>query len=281
MRLSASQLSSFSRCQLAYFYDRQPGATREVGSATSYGSVWHHAVHVMERMWSTPLNVIDADARDKAVATFNHYWQPENITEVAEPVSFYYPRQTWAGLRARGEKTLRDYADLRSTDDAKVLALEYPFEVAIPGTDHTISGFVDKLTVRYYRRKAYISVEDFKTGYKPTYLRHHIQGHVYCFASTQRAFWDGFDDGDAWYEATKDWSRKFLWIDAKTVAHSDGGWRDDQDYRRLALMVNGVARVKESGNFVPTLTGDVCQYCPHRSYCGDIGLPEDNQGAPA
>lgn len=279
MRFSASQLAAYQRCPLQYFYDRSGEYPRLESSATAYGTVLHHCVHHIER--SRANSRPPEEYLREAIATWNHYWLPENIAEInGQPIDFYLPRSTWAGLRARGEMVLREYVDLVKNDDSQVLALEHPFEVQVEGTEHTISGFVDRLSIRLYKRKPYISLDDWKTGKVQYNLRHNVQGHVYAYASTRPEFWEPFDNGQEIYEKTKDWPRRFRWISLKDNKHHDGGWRVEQDYRRLAMQVQAVAASKEAGIYVPTLSGESCTYCPYKDSCGGIGLPADDAGEP-
>jgi hypothetical protein len=266
---------------LRYAYSRDPSIPTEQGSAGAYGTVVHHACHVMERMWDAPKGEVDPKAVATAVSTFNHFWHPDNIHELTDPVDFYYPRQSWAGLRARGEKCLRDYAELRKNEDVQVLGLEYPFEVPVAGTDHTISGFVDRFGIKKFKGKPYLSLDDLKTGKQPAWLRHHVQGHVYAYATTQPEFWEAFANGPQLHAAFASYARRFRWIDLKNIKYVDGGWRSEQDYHRLALACNEVARSVEAGIYPPSLSGDTCTFCDYRAICGDVPLPADDEGAPA
>jgi len=276
-----STIGAWQRCAMQAHY-LASGAPREQLSATAYGSVVHHALHVLERYGDL----------DQALATFEHYWHPDNIGELCDPVDVWLPRQTYGGLRSRGLRALRDYADLARSDEADILALEYTFTVPITGTDHDLTGTVDRLTIRKQRTIPYLSLDDHKTGKKPAYLRHAVQGTAYCYATTQRAFWDGFDaapvqlhrrgelDGAALFELTKTWARRFRWIDLMHIEHHDGGWRSERDYARLRMAVNQIAACIDADIYPMTLSGDTCTYCAFRSICGGIGIASDDEGAP-
>ena len=175
---------------------------------------------------------------------------------------------------------LEDYAELRAHDDATVLALEYPFEVPLVGTEHTLSGYIDKLAVRKYQRAPVLSHDDYKSGRTKTYLRHDVQGHVYCYASTQLEFWAPFGDrAEELWQAYLPLARRFRWVSLRDNKKVDT-WRTERDYDRLRLMVNGVAKAVENGIFIPTLNGQACEYCDFADICGDVPLPADDDGRP-
>src|ERR1017187_2664680 len=79
-----SDLSSYSRCaQQKKLNDQGRDADLgrpEVLSMTAYGSVMHHAIHVLEK-----LNFDKRpDALEKAHSTFDYYWDPANISGIPE-----------------------------------------------------------------------------------------------------------------------------------------------------------------------------------------------------
>lgn len=288
--MSASQLDDYDRCGLQYAYRRDKTKPRVQGSAAAYGTVMHHGLHVMERAWAEPAGngVVDQAALAQAIATFEHYWHPQNIGQLTEPVQEWQRGHDWAGLKARGGYKLTAYADRRANDDAVVLALEYPFEVPVVGTrdeitgePHTISGYIDKLAVRRYYRKPYLSSDDYKTGKTKSYLRHHVQGHTYCYAPTRKEFWTGFGErGPELYDYYFDLPKRFRWESLSDDKYADT-WRGEQDWRRLALMVDAVAAAVQRGIFIPTLDGSTCNYCDYTAICGDTPLPADDHGRPA
>lgn len=291
MRLSASQLIAYDACGLRFLYDRSPDYPSRETSAQAFGTVVHHCLHVLERAWSAPVDQLDQAALDQALATFEHFWLPENVGQLTngKRIEMWLRSHTWAGLNERGPMLIASYADRRAHDDADVLALEYPFEVPVIGTldpetgqPHTISGFIDKLAVRRYSRKPYLSSDDFKTGKTATYLRHHVQGHVYCYATTRPEFWTGFgaDKAQELYEAYAPLARRFRWVSLSDEKQSDS-WRGEQDWKRLALMVNAVAKAKANNIYLPTLDGSTCNICDHVDHCGDVPLPDDDHGRPA
>jgi hypothetical protein len=299
-----SDLSAWSRCQLQKFYYDQakadPTAPQpQALSATVYGTVMHYAVQQMEQAMHAGRD----DALQLGIATFEHYWHPENVELIAERVTEWLPRQTYGGLRERGKRVLRDYYDLLRTEDSFLLALEYEFHVplVIGDVTHTLSGTIDRLSIRKHYTKPYVSVDDNKTGRVPTYLRYNMQGTAYAYATTLPDFWDdvpaedvariesmfeswGYRLYDAGYMASKDErplaSRRFRWIDLKDLKFIDGGWRNERDYARLHLAVDAYVRGCEAGVYSVNTTGEICRYCPFRKTCGGLGLPDENAGQP-
>lgn len=286
-----SDLGAYARCpQQKYLYDKMEAEGRRelTLSATVYGTVVHHAMETFERLHHEGR----ADALDVALATFLHYWLPENIGDL-EPggIDIWLPRQTYGGLRERGTKVIRDYADLIKSDTGKLLALEYQFSVPllIDGRQHTLTGTADRISQRLHLRKPYLNVEDFKTGKVPTYLRYNMQFSAYTWASTQREFWDGFDDPERAYELTKDWPRRGTWVDMHTVTRKDAGWRSEADYGRLMVALREYVKAVEAEVYPLSIKGDVCMFCPFGrehpvtkapAECGGIALADEEDGRP-
>ena len=313
-----SDLSSFGRCQLQkYYYDRaaaDPTAPQPRSlSATVYGTVVHYALMLLERLHHEG----DESALDVAVSTFHHYWHPDNLHVLTgERIDDWLPRQTYAGLKARGERAITDYFRILRTDvDSTLLGLEYQFAVPIQVGDrtHTLTGTIDKLKVGRYQRKPYISLDDFKTGKQPTYLRWNMQGTAYGYATTRREFWLGWAESGmgelpSFDEDTltnlegmfRSWgfrllndgtspegdedlrlaSRKFRWINMQEIKIADGGWRNTRDYARLKLAIDGYVRSCEAGTYSVNHIGEICVYCPFKRDCGGVGLPPESSGAP-
>ena len=306
-----SDLSSWSYCPLRKFYEDRARADEnaaqpEALSATEYGTVMHYVLMNMEQAVHEGAD----NALEQALASFEHYWQPENISAIATPITEWLPRQTYGGLRERGRITIKAYYELLQGDDSVLLALEYQFAIPVElgGRLHTLTGTVDRISVRRQSRKPYISADDFKTGKQVTYLRHNQQGHAYAFATTQRAFWEGWPESGLGELETFDseaigrledlfssWgyalhsgshgelplaSRRFRWINLQDIKYVDGGWRTDRDYARLLLGIDGYIRSCEAGAYHPNLKGEPCKFCSFRKTCGGVGLPAENAGAP-
>lgn len=308
-----SDLSSWSRCQLQkFYYDRaraNPEAPQpESLSATVYGTVVHYALMILEQALSEGTEPDEALAL--AIRTFEHYWEPQHLAELGERVTVWLPRQTYGGLRERGRIAIRDYYKLRCTDQSWLLALEYQFAVPVQIGDvtHTLTGTIDRLSLRKQARKPYLSLDDYKTGKQPTYLRHNMQGSAYAYASSRPEFWSGWEESGMGSLMTFDpdmtarietmfgsWgyrlhagspgdaplaSRRFRWINLQEIKFADGGWRHERDYARLHLAIDGYVRACEQGIYAVNQSGEVCTYCPFRKVCGGIGLPAEEAGAP-
>lgn len=311
-----SDLSSWSRCNLQKHYEDLAKADpsqvqREALSATVFGTVVHYALLTLEKLHHAGKE----EALDIGLSTFDHYWDPQNISQIAEQVTVWISTHTHGGMRERGRTMLRSYYELLRKDDGKLLALEYQFEVPlhVDGRQHTLTGTLDRLALRKWYGTPYLSIEDFKTGKQPYYLRQNIQGTAYAYASMQPEFWQSdffpsFDqatlDGIERYlakfryrlhEGTREWwwsgvarvqvpdiaGRRFRWINMQEIKYADGGWRGPHDYERLRIAVAAYVRAQEEAIYSPTLDGVVCQYCSFQRICGGVGLPERSHGEPA
>ena len=285
MLLHQSDLKSFSRCGEQFRLQRE-GAPRQQLSATAFGSVMHHALHVLERTQNI----------DAAIETFEFYWHPLNIEAICEPVDIWITAQSYGSLRKRGLDTLRKYHDLGKYKEGELLALEFEFVVPLHGTvdretgePHYLGGTVDRLNLTRHLRKPVVNIEDFKTGNRPNYLRHDLQGTAYAFASEQPEFWvgnpdwstDGFglDRGTELLQRVDGAARRFTWIDLKKFAYVDGGFRGPNDYERFRLAAQRIADSIQAGIFPLHLSGEHCQHCPFRAICGGVGL-DDRDGDP-
>jgi len=306
MRLSASQLSAFERCPTQYRFERVEGRPGEALSATVYGTVTHHAVHTFERtvheLMDQGLDIYAAleRAKQRALDTFDYYWHPKHLNEVAGVqqidvwIGYGAYRDTYGLLRQKGFDAIEKYAEMWRADKHQLLSLEHPFEVPVVGTideitgePHTISGYVDRLGLRWKNRNPILDTDDWKTGRKKAYLRHHIGLTVYSYASTQVEFWKPFEaqgvSAEEMHERFAALPRHTVWYDLKNFDRCDGGYRSDRDYARLARAVSEMAKSVQAGIFPLRISGETCQYCPHRGYCPEpgIGLPDEDEGAPA
>jgi RecB family exonuclease len=306
-----SDLGAWARCQLQKYYVERArldltAPQPEQLSATAFGTVMHYALMLLEQLHHEG----DNTACEKAVATFEHYWHPDNIEKLTSGrITQWLPRQTYGSLRDRGRRSLRDYYKLLCKDEANLLALEYQFAVPIRvnGRTHTLTGTIDKLNVAFSYSKPYVEIRDFKTGRQPTYLRYNQQGSAYAYSTTRLEFWTGWDesgcdlfptfDGDTvgmlerTFAAHKfrlhhrhlvdhpEASRRFRWINMADLKNVDGGWRNEKDYARLKLALDAYVRANEAGVYSPTTTGEVCVYCAFRGVCGGVALPDESYGS--
>lgn len=301
-----SDLGAWERCQQQQVYYQQakadPTAPQPKAlSATVYGTVVHYALLNMEKMHHAGRE----DALEVGLAAFAKYWDPGNIEQIAEKPQVWLPRQSYGSMRDRGRAAIETYYRLLQKEDSKLLALEYTFSVPLIGADgrrHTLTGTVDRLSLRKFYGTPYLSIDDFKTGKQPTYLRYHVQGTAYAYASTLPEFWQSqehasFDDetmqaleeamarlryrlhsGSPGEDAVA--SRRFRWINLQTVKFADGGWRGPIDYERLATTVTRYVDAHEAENFQLNLTGEICVYCPFNTDCTGTGVADVDHGAP-
>ena len=306
MKIRQSDLGAAQRCfQQKHLMDEEAagGKRGETNSATVLGTVTHYAAMILEQLHHEGR----PDALDVAVATFEHYWRHENVTEL-EPagINVWLPKQTWGGLQIRGRKALRDYYELLTRDEGKLLALEYEWDVPyeLDGETHQLHGTADRLAIRLYKNQPYLSVEDFKTGKRPTYLRYLTQWTVYSYASTRPEFWVDFGDLlDPLIESLRsprkkkqfalydDGSglplipRRGRWINLgqqEVVSLHDVGWRTDHDYARMRVQLREYVNANKAGVFPLTLSGETCMYCPfsRNGACGGVPIPELEAGTP-
>lgn len=268
MIIHQSDLQSMQRC--GEQHRRQLGGDRgKQLSATAYGSVLHHALHTLERERDLQL----------AINTFEHYWHPLNIEMICEPVEEWIARQSYGGLARQGVELLKRYWDLKQYDETdEVLALEIPFVVPIGDTGHELAGTIDRLTIRPFRKKQCVCVDDWKSGKKKSYLKHNVQHIAYSYATTRPEFWlgnpkhhtEGFGEhGPALMEQYARYPRRGFWIDCSgtTPKWNDCGEKTRRDYDRFFHAVDTYVRARENNIFMLNIAGEVCEYCPFRETC--------------
>lgn len=275
MNIHQSDLGSYKRCGEQHRRQLNGEQGKQL-SATAFGSVMHHALHTLERHRDL----------DLALQTFDYYWHPLNIELVCRPVEEWIMKQSYSSLLAKGRETLKRYWDLKQYDDEEVLALEYPFTVPIVGTydettgqPHHLVGTVDRLSLRRYRRELHVCLDDWKTGRKPRYLRHHIQFTAYAYASTRQEFWTGWDSdvlpdgfgeerGYNLFKRLGQAPRHGWWINVMGGPDwIDAGLREDRDYRRFTHAVDQYVKARRAEIYPLNIDGEICQFCPFRDDC--------------
>ncbi len=298
-----SDLASFARCAMQVRLNSllaQQGQRERNLSATAFGTVVHHCAQVMEELHHGGA----ANVEERVVRTFEHFWHPDNIHElVPGGIDVWLPRQTFGSLMIRGRDNLRAYYQNLLLDKGMLLALEHQFVVPwdaplFPGT--VVTGTVDRLALRLdSRKKPYLSVEDFKTGIKPTYLRHALQWTVYAWASLQPAFWLEWPKEDLaqlqgplqrkGYALFEDGSglpvipRRGRWIALRDAfGIHDAGWRTQADFARMHLALEQYIRAVQADIYPLSISGQVCTYCPHlfSGDCGGIPFEQNEEGLP-
>lgn len=274
MLIHQSDLKSHARCGEQHRRQLNGEQGKQL-SATAYGSVAHHALHVLERTRDV----------DLAVNTFDHFWHPLNIDEICTPVEEWIGRQSYGVLRTKGMAMIRRYWEHLQYQDEELLALEFPFVVPIPGTrdeetgqPHELAGTIDRLSLRFYRRQLHVCVDDWKTGKKPSFLQHQLQFTAYCFATTQPEFWvgsaehltEGFgpERGAQLHNRLRETPRHGWWIDVSAgPTWSDAGLRAERDYKRFRHAVDTYVRARQHHIFPLNIDGSVCEFCPFRDDC--------------
>jgi hypothetical protein len=279
MDIRQSSLNAYSRCaQQKKLYDLAAqgiGPQPESLSRTVYGTVVHHALQVME---TEHFNGNPA-ALSVARASLAYYWHPDHVEELpgTKAVDRWLVNDSYGTMRAQGLERLDLYYDQLRTDNGLLLALEMPFRLPIDLGDlgvHHLTGTMDRLCLRRKARQPYVSIEDYKTGRRPTFLRHAIQWTVYCWATTQREFWDPFPDADDRWRTYADWPRRGTWIDMKLVKRVDCGERVQTDYDRMILACREYVKAHIYDVFPLSISGEHCQYCAFSTTCAGVGLAD-------
>lgn len=274
MRVSASMMSTWSKCSMQAkfkYVDKLPDPS---GSAAAFGSCVHlameHFSHNSDR---------DA-AREKFLACWD---DPESA---GLRIDYWNKRQNAGSLRERGINLLNGYFERFEREDRRIIAVEHAFKVPIG--DHEITGYVDLLEYRRSGRgKNTLRTTDYKTGKKPwsDALRFNIQMTAYYFASLQPEFWIGYPgepdfpgmpDGARLYEEFKSQPRQVIWWSLPTDQEIDCGPRNEHDFRRMYLLIDQMEKAIHEEVFVLDISGDSCGYCPFTDVCGlDVPLAAD------
>jgi len=292
IQVRQSDLASYSRCpqqkKLVDQYKADAGGKQpEQLSMTAYGSVMHHAIHVMEKLHFDKR----PDAVEKAHATFDYYWDPANITAICDSVTIWAARQTWAGLARKGHQTIDLYAKYLQTDVSRLLGLELEFNLPfeLDGEQHIFHGTMDRLSLRKLSGTPYLNIEDFKTGRnygtRKGDLRWNAQFSGYCWATTQPKFWTdawGQEEGAELFTRFSVLARRATWISLKNgVDRQDAGWRGPQDYARFWAAIREYVKAVKADIYPLSLKGDVCFYCAFREgICGGVAVPDEDHGRP-
>lgn len=285
MQVRQSDLSSYARCPQQKKLDDLakagaiPARPSQL-SATAFGSVMHHALFAMETLHQQGRD----DALAKAQATFEYYWDPENISAICEPVDIWILRQTWQGLLRRGRDTLELYWARLAKDRGKLLALELEFDIpfTLDGEQHTLHGTIDRLCLRKTSGGSYLSVEDFKSGMDYKNLRWNQQFTVYAWATLQPQLWDAWgEQGAELHQRFSQLARRGTWISVHNgVKRSDAGWRGEQDYARLWVAIREYIRAVKADIYPLNISGVTCEFCRWREVCGGVPVPQPEHGAP-
>jgi hypothetical protein len=256
-----SDLSTWSRCPLAYRYQNIDKLPRLQSGALSFGSIIHDCVLYME---------VNQDL-DGALDRFREFWLDPSKLDPEYKIDYYLKNTNWKSYLAKGEKILTDWWALIQWESDVVVGREYEFDVPI-GDGHVLHGTVDKLAIRTRPDgERVLLISDYKTNAKlPTYfwLEDNLQFTAYAYASTQPEFWAGMPDGEQIFEYMKDFRRFGEWVALDGPKRMDAGVRDQVQYNRLTYAVNALAESVAMRIFVPNISGDTCRYCEFREQCG-------------
>lgn len=255
-----SDIKLWQRCALQYRFAKIDQLPEEIGSAAPFGTILHESIFVLE----------NTESIESAKRYFRAAWASADI-------DYFLPRTSYTSYLDKGLKILDDWWAIQQWHSSKVLVREHTFEV--PLGRHTLTGTIDRLDIRYLSGGPAIVVQDYKTNAKlPTrdYLRHDVQFTAYSYATTIPEFWKKIPDGERLFEVYRDVPRMGEW-----VALTQGpkrvtcGERLPRDYRRLEMTADAMEQSIAMGIFVPTLRGDVCEFCSFRKPCGLSATKEE------
>lgn len=310
MIIRQSDLSSYQYCAQQVKLKAQAkadGWQEPILSATARGTVLHHAFEVLQKLHHEGRE----DALDVALATFEHYWDPEHIGEISEgPVTEWIGHDTWGGLLHRSLGNLRAAYEWIKKDRSVLLGLEHSFYVPIlvDGEEHTLHGTVDRLVLRMINNRPTLGVDDLK-GYrrKKSHLDWATQWTLYCYASLQPEFWVPFYNDDVvaegFAEVLDRLDRRGLELYAgqgnlgeptgrevipragRLLWAWDGfqalntGYRTEAHYGRLKVHLREYIKAVRADVYPLTVDGFVCSYCPFgNGICGGVALPARQEG---
>lgn len=302
MQIRQSDLASFNYCAQRMKLDRLAqgrGEQAPVLSATARGTVIHHALQLMGQLHHEGRE----DALEVAKATFDYYWEPENVhLLVGGPIDTWIGKDTWVGLKSMSHRALEGAYNFLEAEAKRsiLLALEHSFwvPIEIDGETHTLHGTVDRLSLRTYYKKPYLSIDDWKSGREATYLDWATQWTLYAYASQNAAFWSDFVDSEGFqeieerlnarglqlYDSPDDLpliERRGRWLSVRDgFKERDCGWRTEQHYARLKAQLREYIKAVRADIYPLTVDGHVCNYCPwsRSGDCGDAPLPERQVG---
>lgn len=298
LTIRQSDLASFQRCAQQVKLNKAAqvnGWRPDILSATARGTVWHYAFMVLQKLHHEGRE----DALPVAIATFEQYWDPSNISQISEgPVDVWLPRDSWGGLRKRSIEALRGAYEFLNRDKSILLAVEHSFNVPIEidGETHTLHGTVDRLVLRMIERTPVLGIDDAKTGQIKSHLDSATQWTVYAFASQDPCFWGDFDSegfeeverrlgarGVQLYRSHEDLpliARRGRWLAARDeFAVKDCGWRTEAHYARLRAQLREYVAAVRADVYPLTVDGAICQYCPWNSgVCGNAPIPLRQEG---
>lgn len=277
MILRQSTIKTFSECALKYRFEHVDKAPREQSSALTWGSVMHESILRLET-WHDHMSA--ADALAAAQQWFKEAWADPAAIDPEYAIDYMMPRTSWKKYLDEGLKILEKWWGIYQWDTDVVLAREYQFTVPVEGTDHHLTGTIDRLALRYVARldENAVLIQDYKSSRKvPTYqyLQHDLQFTAYSYATTRPEFWVGLPNGENLYKQLQGNPRMGEWVHLRAPKRMDAGERTDMHYARLRYAVNAVADSIALGVFVPNIGGESCAFCDFRKSCGLPTLEEE------
>lgn len=286
MKFSSSMLATWENCQKqAEFKYTLHLPDEGTHAKTWFGTAVHAALE--------EFNIYD-DV-EQAVAIFLSMWEhPEiwggNITE--------WRGSQYGTLRAKGLKIVRDYADNQVYEPREVIATEHKF--CVPIGDHIVSGVVDLLEWKLSGKGVpTLKIVDYKTtSAKPTLeeLRLNLQFTIYYYASLQPEFWLGYVEdewhppmvqkyapmvnGEALMERFANAPRRAAWGHLWGGLELDAGSRTEEDFERMYVLLDGVAKAVEHGIYIPSIKSSSCKWCPYKPVCRAVAPVLDKMSEP-
>lgn len=279
MLIRQSSIKLFQECGLKYRFQNIDQLPREQSGALTWGSVLHEAVMRLEQ-WHLASKPGDPPALARTLEWFREVWSDPTILDADLKIDYFLPRTSWKKYLDDGLAIIEKWWGIYQWDTDTVIAREHEFTVPVEGTEHQLTGTVDRLVLRYMGKldEHVVLIQDYKTNRKvPTYsyLQHDLQFSAYAMASTRPEFWSGLKNGEQLYEVYADKRRWAEWIHLRAPKRMDAGERSDLHFNRLRYAVNAIADAVALGVFIPNISGEACAYCDFRKSCGLPSLEDE------
>lgn len=276
MLIRQSDIKTFMECGLKYRFQKLDQLPREQSGALTWGSVLHEAVLRMEK-WHIAWQQGDPSPLARTQEWFREVWSDPTVLDdemdQSLKIDYFHPRTSWKKYLDDGLNLIEKWYGIYQWDTDTVIAREHQFTVPVEGTDHHLTGTIDRLALRYMGGidAHVVLIQDYKTNRKvPTYsyLQHDLQFSAYAYASTRPEFWADLDNGERLYELYRDKRRWAEWIHLRQPKRMDAGERSDLHYNRLRYAVEAIGNAVALGVFIPNISGESCTYCDFRKSCG-------------
>jgi RecB family exonuclease len=251
------------KCSLQARYKYIEALPDKSNAAAAFGSAVHMALELYN-------NVHDVDVAERA---FLEMW--DNPDEFDLAIDVWPPRTSFGAYRERGIDFIRKYHEENKWIKKEIIATEHRF--CVPLGNHFISGIIDLIEVP--EKTTTLKIIDFKSGFRPNSmnLNHDIQFSTYLYAPTQKEFWcgsdedrkkyTGFPNGEELWDRFQSYETVGIWYDLRNTKEYNVGPRDQDDYDKLLMCIEQIARAIELEVFVPDISGDSCGLCSYRDIC--------------